>query len=80
MEFTSAKVIVWKALSSGYRCPGICQLIYKYRSITLKVKISHLTGREKIYGGMRFDRKIGQNLGLPYEILRSRPVLGFLWG
>jgi len=23
----------------------------------------------KNYGGVRFDRKIGQNLGLPYEIL-----------
>ena len=34
----------------------------------------HLTGVKRNFGGVRFDRKIGQNLGLPYEILRSRPV------
>ena len=29
---------------------------------------------EKRLGGVRFDRKIVENLGLPYEILRRRPM------
>jgi hypothetical protein len=35
---------------------------------------------EKNFDGVEFNRRIGQKLGLPYEILRSRPVQGFLWG
>ena len=34
-------------------------LIYKYKSVELNVKKSHLTGVEKNSGEVLFDRKIG---------------------
>jgi hypothetical protein len=35
---------------------------------------AYSTGVEKILVGVEFDRRIDKKLGLPYEILRSRPV------